>query len=600
MKTGETKSTAKSSGKAVGNNRGSTRPTKFIFVTGGVVSSLGKGLTCASLGALLESRGLRVTICKCDPYLNVDPGTMSPFQHGEVFVTDDGAETDLDLGHYERFLSARMTRLNNFTAGQVYEKVIRKERKGEYLGGTVQVIPHVTNEIKERILKAGEGYDVCIGEIGGTVGDIEGLPFLEAIRQFSVEVGRDHVLYIHLTLVPYIAVAGEIKTKPTQHSVHELTSLGIQPDIIILRSDREIDQKSKEKIALYCNVQSQSVITAQDVESIYDLPVVLNREGLDARVCEKLNIWTGAPNLDPWIRVANTLRSPKNGRVKIAMVGKYVELKESYKSLIEALHHGGVQSQCGVDIVYIDSEEVETKGVPDEMKETDAILVPGGFGKRGSEGKIRAVQYARENNVPYLGICLGLQMAVVEFCRNMIGKTGAGSGEFMPDTPHEVIHLMQSQKGVSDMGATMRLGAYPCMLRENSLARSIYGREEISERHRHRWEVNNVYREEMEKAGLLMSGVSPDGSLVEMIEFTEHPWFVGVQFHPEFMSKPLKPHPLFAGFVDAARRQRDGELGTGLKPAKKNMNDSTNRSVKEDAPTGKNAPGSERTAAATA
>lgn len=534
-----------------------SRPTKYIFVTGGVVSSLGKGLTCASLGALLESRGLKVTICKCDPYLNVDPGTMSPFQHGEVFVTDDGAETDLDLGHYERFLSARMTRLNNFTAGQVYERVIRNERKGEYLGGTVQVIPHVTNEIKERILKAGEGFDVCIGEIGGTVGDIEGLPFIEAIRQLSADIGRDNVTYVHLTLVPYISVAGEIKTKPTQHSVHELTSLGIQPDIIILRSDRDIDRKSKEKIALYCNVPPQCVITAKDVENIYDLPAVLNSQGLDARICEKLNMWTGSPNLDPWKKVTNTLRSPGQGRVKIAMVGKYVELKESYKSLNEALHHGGVKNECGVDIVYIDSEEVETSGIPREMKEADAILVPGGFGKRGSEGKIRAVQFAREEKIPYLGICLGLQMAVVEYCRNVLGKVGAASGEFVPDTPHEVIHLMETQKGVSEVGATMRLGAYPCSLRSGSLAEKIYGQSLISERHRHRWEVNNAYREEMEKAGMAMSGLSPDGQLVEMIELAGHPWFVGVQFHPEFCSKPLRPHPLFVGYIGAALKHRD-------------------------------------------
>jgi len=541
-----------------------SRPTKYIFITGGVVSSLGKGLTGASLGALLESRGLRVTICKVDPYLNVDPGTMSPFQHGEVFVTDDGAETDLDLGHYERFLSTRMSRMNNFTAGKVYESVIRNERRGDYLGGTVQVIPHVTDEIKRRITKAGEGFDICIGEIGGTVGDIEGLPFLEAIRQFRTDVGRENVLYIHLTLVPYISAAGETKTKPTQHSVRELTSLGIQPDVIILRTNQPVDRKAKEKIALYCNVDLPSVITAADVSNIYDLPLALFEEGLDSRVCEKLNIWTGAPNLEPWKRLTGVLRNPANGKVTIAMVGKYVELKESYKSLNEALTHGGVSNDCTVDIRYVDSEAIETSGIPDTMKSADAILVPGGFGKRGSEGKIRAVQFARENNIPYLGICLGLQMAVVEFARNVLGKKQAASGEFVPDTPDEVIHLMEGQKGVSDKGATMRLGAYPCIIREKSLARTIYGSDQISERHRHRWEVNNQYREEMEKKGLLMSGVSPDATLVEIVELQGHPWFVGVQFHPEFSSRPLAPHPLFSHYIRAALKHRDGARGAKL------------------------------------
>ena len=538
-----------------------SRPTKYIFITGGVVSSLGKGLTGASLGALLESRGLRVTICKVDPYLNVDPGTMSPFQHGEVFVTDDGAETDLDLGHYERFLSTRMSRMNNFTAGKVYESVIRNERRGDYLGGTVQVIPHVTDEIKRRITKAGEGFDICIGEIGGTVGDIEGLPFLEAIRQFKTDVGRENVIYVHLTLVPYISAAGETKTKPTQHSVRELTSLGIQPDVIVLRTNQPIDRKAKEKIALYCNVDLPSVITASDVSNIYDLPLALFEEGLDSRVCEKLNIWTGAPNLEPWKRLTGVLRNPANGTVTIAMVGKYVELKESYKSLNEALTHGGVGNDCTVDIHYVDSEAIETSGIPDTLKTADAILVPGGFGKRGSEGKIRAVQYARENNIPYLGICLGLQMAVVEFARNVLGKKEAASGEFVPDTPDEVIHLMEGQKGVSDKGATMRLGAYPCVIRDGSLARTIYGADQISERHRHRWEVNNRYREDMEKNGLLMSGVSPDSTLVEIVELKEHPWFVGVQFHPEFSSKPLAPHPLFSHYIRAALKNRDGARG---------------------------------------
>lgn len=534
-----------------------SRPTKYIFITGGVVSSLGKGLTCASLAAVLESRGLRVTMCKVDPYLNVDPGTMSPFQHGEVFVTDDGAETDLDLGHYERYLSNKMSRINSFTAGQVYETVIRNERRGEYLGGTVQVIPHVTDEIKRRIVQAGQGYDVLLAEVGGTVGDIEGLPFLEAIRQFRADVGYENVLYIHLTLLPYISAAGEQKTKPTQHSVKELTSVGIQPDIIILRSERSVDKHLKEKIALFCNVKEEAVITAQDVECIYDLPLVLNEEGLDARVCERLNIWTGAPDLKAWRKCASIIKSPPKGKVQIAMVGKYVDLQESYKSLNEALSHGGVANKCGVDIVFIDSETLEKGDVPTELSRADAILVPGGFGKRGSEGKIKAVEYARSNRIPYLGICLGMQMAFVEFARNVVGLKEAASGEFVPNTPDPVIHLMDNQKGVDEKGATMRLGAYPCSIKKGTLASKIYGEELISERHRHRWEVNNDYRESFEKAGLTLSGICPDNDLVEIIEVADHPWFVGVQFHPEFASKPLKPHPLFVSFISAALDSRD-------------------------------------------
>ncbi len=544
-----------------------TRPTKYIFITGGVVSSLGKGLTCAALGAVLESRGLKLTFCKCDPYLNVDPGTMSPFQHGEVFVTDDGAETDLDLGHYERFISTRMSRVNNFTAGQIYDEVIKKERRGDYLGGTVQVIPHVTDEIKKRIVRAGEGCDLCIAEIGGTVGDIEGLPFLEAIRQFRADVGKENVLYIHLTLVPFISTAGELKTKPTQHSVKELTSLGIQPDIIILRSTCAVERKMKEKIALFCNVSVDDVITAQDVENIYDLPVTLHEEGLDARVSEKLNIWTGAPHLEPWRKVTQVLKAPSNDSVTIGMVGKYVDLKESYKSLNEALTHGGVSNDCAVRIVYVDAEEIEQHGVTEELKNCDAVLVPGGFGKRGGEGKVLAVQYARENNVPFFGICLGLQMAVVEMSRNKLGLKDAASGEFVDGSPNEVIHLMDSQKGVSNKGATMRLGAYPCKLRDGSLAQKIYAKKEISERHRHRLEVNNAYRERLESVGMLMSGVSPDGNLVEIIEIQDHPWFVGVQFHPEFLSRPLKPHPLFQSFIQAALKRRD-EMRNGPKSEK--------------------------------
>ena len=535
----------------------SVRSTKYIFVTGGVVSSLGKGLTCASLGAVLESRGLRVTICKVDPYLNVDPGTMNPLQHGEVFVTDDGAETDLDLGHYERFLSTQMSRVNNFTAGQVYDSVIKNERRGDYLGGTVQVIPHVTDEIKERLVKVGEGVDICIGEIGGTVGDIEGLPFLEAIRQMKNDIGRENVLYVHLTLVPYLSKAGELKTKPTQHSVKELTSVGIQPDIIILRTDHEVEIKQKEKIGLYCNVGRESVFTARDVDNIYDLPLTLNEEGVDARICEALNIWTGAPNLKKWRDCSQTLKSPKNGRVKIAMVGKYIELTESYKSLNEALVHGGVANKCAVEIEYLDAEEIEANGLPESLKDVDGILVPGGFGKRGTEGKIEAVRFARENGIPFLGICLGLQMAVVEFARNVVGLGDANSAEFSPNTSNPVIHLMAEQKDVEDKGATMRLGAYPCEIRKGSKAHSIYGKSSISERHRHRWEVNNAYRDALEKAGLAMVGVAPDDSLVEMVELAEHPWFIAVQFHPEFNSRPLSPHPLFESYISAALKFRD-------------------------------------------
>ena len=534
-----------------------SRPTKYIFVTGGVVSSLGKGLTCASLAAVLESRGLKVTICKIDPYLNVDPGTMSPFQHGEVFVTEDGAETDLDLGHYERFLSTRMRKENNFTAGQVYDRVIKNERRGEYLGGTVQVVPHVTDEIKRRVLRAAEGSDILIGEVGGTVGDIEGLPFLEAIRQFRADVGPENVLYVHLTLVPYISAAGEIKTKPTQHSVKELTNVGIQPDIIVLRSERPVERKEREKISLFCNVNIDSVICAQDVESIYDVPLVLNKEGLDARIAEKLNIWASAPDLEPWRKFGQTVKSPKNGRVRIAMVGKYVDLTESYKSLHEAVIHGGVANDCAVDLSYVDSELIETEGLPDSLTEADAVLVLPGFGERGCEGKIRAVQYAREKGVPFLGICLGMQMAVIEFVRNVLDKPKANSEEFDDKAEDLVIHFMDDQKDLEEKGGTMRLGAYPCELVDGSLALKTYGSRTISERHRHRYEVNNKYRDAMESAGMYCSGVSPDGNLVEIVEIKEHPWFIGVQFHPEFQSRPLKPHPLFSGFIEAAKRYRE-------------------------------------------
>ncbi len=529
--------------------------TKFIFVTGGVVSSLGKGLASASIGALLESRGLKVSILKMDPYINVDPGTMSPFQHGEVFVTDDGAETDLDLGHYERFLSVRMHAKNNFTTGQVYDAVISRERRGDYLGGTVQVIPHITDEIKGRILAAAEGCDVLIGEVGGTVGDIESLPFLEAIRQFRWDRGRDNVLYVHLTLVPYIAAAGEVKTKPTQHSVKELTGLGIQPDILVCRTERPLEPKIKAKIAHFCNVDESAVITARDVDCIYEVPLALHSEGIDERLVEKLNMWTGAPNLQKWqkiVQVATTARE----HVRIAVVGKYVDLTDSYKSLNEALAHAGFANECRVDLDFIDSERIASDGLPEALTSSDAVLVPMGFGPRGTEGKIAAVRFARERKVPFFGICFGMQMAVIEYARNVCGLAGANSEEVDERTPHPVIHLMQSQHAVTRKGGTMRLGAYPCVLAEDSLAARTYGKRRISERHRHRYEVNNAYREQLTAAGLILSGVSPDESLVEIVELADHPWFLGCQFHPEFKSRPFDCHPLFRGFIRAALQYR--------------------------------------------
>ena len=507
--------------------------TKFIFITGGVVSSLGKGLASASIGALLEARGLRVTVIKMDPYINVDPGTMSPFQHGEVFVTDDGAETDLDLGHYERFLSTRMGKKNNFTTGRVYDSVIQKERRGEYLGATVQVIPHITDEIKTRLLEGASGYDVAICEIGGTVGDIESLPFLEAIRQFRWDRGREQVLYVHLTLVPYIAAAGEMKTKPTQHSVKELTGLGITPDVLLCRAQRDLDAKLKGKIALFCNVEENSVISAVDVDTIYEVPLRLHEEGLDERICEKLNIWTAAPVLKPWRKLVATIREAST-IVRIAMVGKYVDLADSYKSLNEALAHGGIANECRVEIVHVDSERVESEGIVEEIRTADGVLVPMGFGPRGTEGKIATVRYARETGVPYLGICFGMQMAVIEFARNVCGLERANSLEVDPETPHPVVHLMAEQAGVANKGGTMRLGAFPCQLQLGSLAARLYGTRKISERHRHRYEFNNDYREILTKHGLLLSGLSPDGLLVEAVEIPTHPWFFAVQFHPEF------------------------------------------------------------------
>ena len=538
------------------------RKTKFIFITGGVVSSLGKGLAAASIGGLLESRGLKVTMLKMDPYINVDPGTMNPFQHGEVFVTDDGAETDLDLGHYERYVSTPMSRKNSFTTGQVYDAVISRERRGDYLGGTVQVIPHITDEIKQRILAAAAGFDVAICEVGGTVGDIESLPFLEAIRQFRWDWGREHVLYVHLTLVPFIAAAGELKTKPTQHSVKELTSLGIQPDILLCRTDRYLEQKVKAKIAHFCNVDESAVITAKDVECIYEVPLVFHQEGLDERVVEKLNMWTGTPNLGKWEKIVQTFKSP-HGRVRIAMVGKYVDLTDSYKSLNEALAHGGFANECRVEVEHVDSEQLEGGFLPEAVRRADGLLVPMGFGQRGTEGKIAAVRYAREERVPFFGICFGMQMAVIEFGRHVCGLSDANSSEIDPDTPHPVIALMTQQRGVMQKGGTMRLGSYPCVLQDGSLAARLYGKKRIAERHRHRYEFNNAYRELFTANGMIFSGLSPEGELVEIIELRDHPWFVGVQFHPEFKSRPFDCHPLFKGFVRAAL-QRHADLGEGV------------------------------------
>ena len=528
---------------------------KFIFVTGGVMSSLGKGLASASIGALLESRGLKVTLVKMDPYINVDPGTMSPYQHGEVFVTDDGAETDLDLGHYERYVSTATGRANNFTTGQVYDTVIAKERRGDYLGGTVQVIPHITDEIKRRIIAAAEDYDIAICEVGGTVGDIESLPFLEAVRQFGRDYGRDNVIYVHLTFVPYMAPGGELKTKPTQHSVKELTGLGIQPDFLLCRTDRLLNRQLKSKIASFCNVDENSVITAKDVEWIYEVPLVLHQEGLDDRIVERLRMWTGAPNLRKWQKTVHILKNARES-VRVAVVGKYMELKESYKSLTEALVHGGIANGVRVELECIDAEKMEKQDVQKLLGGVQGVLIPGGFGDRGAEGKVRAVRYARENRLPFFGICLGMQIAVAEFARNVCSLKGANSVEFDARTKHPVIHLMEEQKDVERMGGTMRLGAYPCVLASDSLAARLYRKKRISERHRHRYEFNNRYREAMQDEGLRISGLSPDGSLVEIVELTDHPWFVGCQFHPEFKSRPTECHPLFKGFIRAAAQQR--------------------------------------------
>lgn len=541
--------------------------TKFIFVTGGVVSSLGKGIAAASLGSLLEARGLRVSMLKMDPYINVDPGTMSPLQHGEVFVTDDGAETDLDLGHYERFVPRHFTKRNSFSTGQVYEKVIRKERRGDYLGGTVQVIPHITDEIKSRIVKAAEGSDVALVEVGGTVGDIESLPFLEAIRQLGVEVGRDNALFMHLTLLPYIAVAGEVKTKPTQHSVKELRSIGIQPDVLICRSERPLEESEKRKIALFTNVEEKAVINSLDARTIYEVPRMLHEQGLDDIVVNRFRLDVPIADLSDWDNVVDAQLNPVKS-VEIAMVGKYVDLTEAYKSLIEALTHGGIQLKTQVNIHYIDSEEIEQKGT-ESIKGMDAILVPGGFGERGVEGKISAIKYARENKIPYLGICLGMQMAVVEYARNVTGLTNAHSTELNAETPYPVVALITEwtdeegntvQRDEStDLGGTMRLGGQNCILTEESKMRSIYGQNVIRERHRHRYEVNDGYVSRLEEAGLIISGRSEDGNLVETIEIADHPWFVACQFHPEFTSTPRNGHPLFKAFVEAANEHKSRE-----------------------------------------
>jgi CTP synthase len=536
--------------------------TKFIFITGGVLSSLGKGLASAAIGALLESRGLTVTLQKLDPYINVDPGTMNPFQHGEVYVTDDGAETDLDLGHYERFTHARLGRDNNFTTGKIYHSVITKERRGDYLGGTVQVIPHITDEIKASIKLVAGIVDIVIVEIGGTVGDIESLPFLEAIRQFRTDVGKENALYIHLTLVPYIGTAGEVKTKPTQHSVKELRSIGIQPDILLCRTNKYLPKEIKSKIALFCNVTVDEVITAKDVECIYEVPLVFHKEGLDQKIVEKLNIWTRAPRLDNWEEIVRRLKEPASS-VTIAIVGKYVDLIESYKSLNEALRHGGIPNDCRVDLKFVDSEKIEKTNCKEILEDVGGILVPGGFGSRGIDGKICAAKYAREEKIPYFGICLGMQIAVIEFARNAASMAGAHSQEFDKNTPYPVIYLMtewyddktgtvQQRDITSDKGGTMRLGAYRCKIKEDTFAHKAYGISDISERHRHRYEFNNAFIDQLEEKGLVISGTSPDGELVEIIEIKDHPWYLGCQFHPEFKSRPMDPHPLFREFIRAS------------------------------------------------
>ncbi len=530
--------------------------TKYIFVTGGVVSGLGKGITAASLGRLLKNRGYKVTIQKMDPYINVDPGTMSPIEHGEVFVTDDGAETDLDLGHYERFIDENLTKNSSVTTGKIYSSVIEKERKGEYLGKTVQVIPHITNEIKERIYKfENDDIDIVITEIGGTIGDIEGLSFIEAIRQVGIEKDPEDVVYIHVTLLPYIAGSNELKSKPTQHSVKELQSLGIRPNILVCRSELPIDDTMKHKIALHCNVRPEDVIQNKTVDNLYAVPLMLEEEGLTREVCKHLKLDKIEPNNREWEAMIEKIRNLDEKKVKVAIVGKYIKLEDSYLSVAESIRHAGFANNVKVDIGYIDSEEITDKTAEEKLGKFDAILVPGGFGNRGIEGKISAIKYARENNIPFLGICLGMQMAVVEFARDVLGLKDANSEEFDENSKNQVIHIMEEQKEIDEKGGTMRLGTYPCVLKEGTKAYNLYGQKQIDERHRHRFEYNNKYREEMEKAGLICSGLSPNGELVEMVELKEHPYFVGGQFHPEFKSRPNRPHPLFVGLVKAAKEK---------------------------------------------
>lgn len=530
--------------------------TKYIFVTGGVVSSLGKGITAASLGRLLKNRGLNVTIQKFDPYINVDPGTMSPYQHGEVFVTDDGAETDLDLGHYERFIDINLNKYSNVTTGKIYSAVLKKERRGDYLGGTVQVIPHITNEIKERVFRAGRetNADVVITEIGGTVGDIESLPFLEAIRQIKSDVGRDNVMYIHCTLVPYIKAAGEMKTKPTQHSVKELRSLGIQPNVIVVRTEMPISQDMKEKIALFCDIDPKAVIEARDADTLYAVPLMLQEQKLDQIVCEHLKLDCKEADMTEWKALVEKVRNLSR-TTKIALVGKYVELQDAYISVVEALRHAGYVFDTDINIKWVNSEHVNKGNVADLLSDVDGILVPGGFGDRGIEGKIEAIRYAREQKVPFLGICLGMQLASIEFARNVVGLKEAHSAEFDPNTPHPIIDLLPEQKDIEDLGGTLRLGLYPCKIQEGTLAYEAYQDEVIYERHRHRYEFNNHYRQIMEEHGFIFSGTSPDGRLVEIIELKDHPWFVAAQFHPEFTSRPTRPQPLFREFIKASLKQ---------------------------------------------
>ncbi len=532
--------------------------TKYIFITGGVVSSLGKGVAASSVGAILEARGFTVTLMKFDPYINVDPGTMSPYQHGEVFVTDDGAETDLDLGHYERFTHTHTSKRHNYTTGKIYSSVIDKERRGDYLGKTVQVIPHITDEIKEAMRRVADDNDVVIVEIGGTVGDIESLPFLEAIRQFRQELGRGNAVNIHLTLVPYIAAAEELKTKPTQHSVRELREIGISADIVLCRVDRALPEEMKKKIALFCNVDPRQVIAARDVSTIYEVPLMFSREGLDDVVLELLNLPHYDRDLSRWESLVSRVKNPRH-KVRVGIVGKYVEFPDSYKSLNEALIHGGIANDAKVELVYIDAEEMEGGSWPHELFEVDALLVPIGFGQRGTEGKIRAIRYAREHEVPFFGICLGMQCMTIEYARNVCGVKDATSSEFDPETEHAVIYKLRDLLGVEELGGTMRLGAYPCRLKEGTLARKIYGAAEISERHRHRYEVNQKYLQALTEHGLVISGLSPDGKFVEMVELPGHPWYLGCQFHPEYKSKPTEPHPLFVSYIAAALAHQQRE-----------------------------------------